>query len=72
MSAQDAVIAIGDKVWTNDNEVSTIRSMDRSIGMYLLENGRVLCRYDFTPMKWEEPKVTRTGLGVCAAGAEGQ
>lgn len=61
------VIAIGDKVWADDNEVSTVISMDRSIGMYLLENGRVLYRHQFTPMKWEPPKVTSTGIGVCAA-----
>ncbi|RVG88707.1 hypothetical protein [Sinorhizobium meliloti] len=66
------IIEIGDRVWADDNEVSTILSMDRSIGMYLLENGRVLYRHQFTPMKWEEPKVCSTGLGVCAAGAAGQ
>lgn len=66
------IIEIGDRVWADDNEVSIILSMDRSIGMYLLENGRVLYRHQFTPMKWEEPKVTSTGIGVCAAGASGQ
>lgn len=71
MSSSD-VVAIGDRVWTNDNEVSNILSMDRSIGMYLLENGRVLYRYDFTPMKWDPAKVCSTGIGVCASGAAGQ
>lgn len=65
-------IAIGDKVWTDDNEVSTVISMDLSIGLYLLENGRVLCRHQFTPLKWEDAKVCSTGLGVCAQGASGQ
>lgn len=66
------IIEIGDRVWADDNEVSNILSMDRTIGMYLLENGRVLYRHQFTPMKWEEPKVCATDLGVCARGAAGQ
>lgn len=66
------VIEIGDKVWADDNEVSTVIRMDRSIGMYLLENGRVLYRHQFTPMKWEPAKVCSTGIGVCAQGANGQ
>lgn len=60
------IIEIGDRVWADDNEVSKILSMDRSIGMYLLENGRVLYRHQFTPMKWEGDVIGKTGIGVCA------
>ena len=60
------VISIGDEVWTSDNEVSKVINMDRSIGMYLLDSGRVLHRYDFTPVKWAGDTLGNTGIGVCA------
>lgn len=65
-------IELGDKVWADDNEVSTVISMDRSIGMYLLENKRVLYRHQFTPMKWDGDVIGNTGIGVCAKNGSGQ
>jgi hypothetical protein len=61
------VVYIGDEVRLIDGTAAIIRAMDRRLGMFWTDDGRVVRRYDFRPAKWDGDKIGTTNLGVCAA-----
>lgn len=68
-------IATGDLVSLADGTQCTVKAFEMFAGLYVLDlNGVTIAarRYDFAPVNWVGDVVGKTGLGCCAAGAEGQ
>lgn len=68
-------IATGDLVTLADGTQCIVKAFEMFAGLYVLDLDGVTIaarRYDFAPVKWGPAKVTSTGIGVCAQGAEGQ
>lgn len=70
------LIVIGDNVALASGRRGTVKAFELYAGgLYVLDvEGETVVaqRHQFTPMKWEAPKVTSTGIGCCAQGANGQ